>query len=658
MPQFYKINAPRDGKPVPFAWDTFRKGLNTILRENEIDKEELTQAQNILLIGKGIPTKRWGTSLFFNATQGGASVAGLVRGLFGYYTSNGTTELLAVTDNGFLEKRSGTSSTIIAGASWPSTANSSMAQLNDSVYIVNGVRELVRYSLPTLTGFPTIAVPSITGASNISNATGATKKGYRVSAVSNVGETLASTTFELGNMPATLGGTAGGVLRLFITPPSTASGVLQGMNVYGRDTGNERYLGFIPGNATIFNDDGSAIPREFTFPPTADSTGGPIAKYVKRFQDRLVFANLAGDPSKILISGKVPNHEKFDVSFGGNYLLIEPDSGDDITGIETYRDRIIVFKQKSIWQVTLSTTQIGNFFVTEPSLQLITSSKGCIAPRSIVPVENDVYFLSYDGVNSLGYEQGYAIDVLRSNEISVKVRPYFKNLTITQRQNAVAAYSEFKYIISFPSYTGAVNESMIFDRERLAWLGPWTKGATVFEVFYDTDGTRKLVFGRDEPSDTPAVEEFNETFTDDRGSAIQTILRTRQEDFKDWSVFKTIEDIFTQWRNITGTVMVDIRLEKRSGSVLTAKSFNVTPSTGNSGWGADLWGSALWGSSNSSGGGVDTQQTIRWTKLDQIARNFQITVRTTGVNDDYELLGIRGTAKPIGAGIRPSSWRT
>ena len=41
---------PRD---VTVNWSTWRKGLNTLLRENEVEGSEMTQASNIVLIGSG-----------------------------------------------------------------------------------------------------------------------------------------------------------------------------------------------------------------------------------------------------------------------------------------------------------------------------------------------------------------------------------------------------------------------------------------------------------------------------------------------------------------------------------------------------------------------------------------------------------------------------
>ena len=603
-----------------------------------------------MLIGAGVPTKRWGSLLYFQA----GNATGSVRGLKGFYKSNSTIELLALTDDGFLTRKANASYSTLTGVSWasgPSGAQVYMTQLDDSIYITNGRRELVRYSNPTLVSFPTIAKPVIIGASNISNATGSSVKSYRLTAISQVGETLPSNPFELVNQPNELGNPAGGTIRVTWTGVSTASGILRGFNLYGRDGGNERFLAAIAGNATIYLDNGNAIPKEFTFPPTADSTGGPIAKYVKRFQDRLIFAGIDNEPSKVLISGRVPNHEKFDLANGGNYVEIEPDAGDDIVQIESFADRIIVFKERSIWEVRLNTEQVGNFFITTPTLKLITASIGCIAPASVVPVDDDIFFLSRSGLRSLGYQSGFNFDTLRTAEISVKVRPYFKNLTVMQLQNAVAAYFDNKYLIAFPGK----DEIMVFDRERTAWVGPWTIDSTVFDVFYDSDNEEHLLFA---PEGGANIHELKSSYTDDNGTTIETILKTRNENFGDWSIFKNIRNLFYHLRNVTGTVTIDIKIETRKGTSNIVRTISITPTTlGTSGWGADQWGSAEWGDTNAIPSGVDATFTIRWANLNKMGRLLNFTFKTTGAMDNYELLGIKGDAKPAGKGFIPPSWK-
>src|SRR3990167_9609622 len=127
-------NAYRPPKDKTASWDTFRKGLNTLLQDTEIEGQELAQADNIMLVGRGVPTRRWGSALYYQA----GNATGSVRGLSGMYYKDGTKELLALTDDGYLTKKNGTSFTILTGASWassPSGAQAYMAQLNNAMYI-------------------------------------------------------------------------------------------------------------------------------------------------------------------------------------------------------------------------------------------------------------------------------------------------------------------------------------------------------------------------------------------------------------------------------------------------------------------------------------------------------------------------------------------
>lgn len=638
------INVPRykPAKDTELNWDSFRKGLNILLRETELEKDELAKAENLMLVGKGVPTKRWGTSQYFLAAATGA-----VRSIGGFYKQDGTNELLAITDQGLLTKKSGTSYSLITGASWSSGAVIGMAQIANSMYISSDSRELVRYSSPTLVGFPTIATPAGVFATQISGASGTTDYSYRISAVSNVGETLASSAYILGNQPQD---PTVGTIKVTWSAVSAATTVLSGYNVFGRRLGDERFLGFVDEPNTTFIDDGSSTPEELTYPPTADTTGGIKAKYIKRFQDRLIYAGVADDDSKVVISGREPFQERNDWSYGGGYISIEPNAGDPITGLEIFEDRIIVFKERSIWEVTISGQTIGNYFVVTPSAKLITKSHGCIAPESIQAVENDVFFLSRKGVYALGYEPNI-LSVLRTNEISAKIRPFFDTLTTSQLKKAVAFYDDFKYGLTFPGS----NKTMVYDRERLAWMGPWTKDGNTFLVYYDSSGDKKLVYGDDE---TPDVILYDSGSKTDKGSAFTTSLITKKEDYGDWTIFKNIKTVFTLFRNISGTVNVEIRVQDRYGDITTVKSFSITStSVTNTGWGSDLWGDTQWGDSENAGSAADINEVHRWSNLNTQARNVQILVNTTTGSSNYELLAVRSTAKPIGLGFLPSSER-
>lgn len=630
-------------KPVEINWDTFRGGLNTLLRDQEIKDDELAQAYNLMLTGKGMPTKRYGYEDYFMAGTNAE-----VRGISGYYQSNGTIELVALTDDGYLVRKSNASYIAYTGASWASGYPASMAQLDDSLYICTEQREMARLSEETLTNFPTIAQPASVLMSQLSGVSGSTTKAYRISALTAVGETLATTSEIIANQPQDL---TDGTIQVSWTAPSAASGVVVGYNIYGRDEGDERFVGSVDGDATIWLDDGTATPQEFTYPPTADTTGGVRAKYVIRYLDRLVWGGIDGDPSKVVISGHVPNHEKTDVSYGGNYIKIEPDAGDNITGLCVWRDRIIVFKEHSIWQVTLSTEQVGNFFVTIPSVELITKSHGCASHRTICSVENDVFFLSQKGVYILGYEPNIAIDVLRTNELSAKIRPDINAISVTNKKKASAVYHDYRYVLSFPG----LGKSYCFDRERQAWMGPWSFDANQWEIFYDQNDNEQVLFAGD---DDAYVYDWKEAHTSDNGSIIDTILRTKKTDFGDWSAFKNVSSLYFNFNKVAGTADVNIRLEKRDGVSRTAEDFTLASTNGNAGWGADLWANTLYADSEETGGAGEANDIVRWALVNESARNMQVEILTDATQDNYELLAIKSIARPIGRGYVPSTWRT
>jgi hypothetical protein len=640
MPVLQTVPAKyKPAKTLVEDWNSFRGGLNTLLAPTEIKDNDLAQAYNLMLTGKGIPTKRWGTDKYYLAGNATGSVQGLKM-----LKTPSINRLLSLTDDGYLTYKSNASYTTVTGFSWASGYPAEMEQLDDKMYIVQEGKNLARYDGSTLAGFATIGVPTGLGLTQVSGASGDRTYSYRVSAIGSLGETLACTAATLANQPQDLGD---GTLRLIWTAVASA----QGYNIYGRESGDETFLGSVDDTTTLWDDDGSADPSLFAFPPYADSTGGPDAKWIARYKDRLVYAGIASDPTLVMISGRYPSHEEFHWSVGGCYVRLDPDTGDDITGLDIHGNRIVVFKENSIWEITLSSVTIGNFTIFEPVYKLVTGSIGCISHRSIVHVENDIFFLSREGVYVLGYEPNIMADVLRTNEISAKVRPFFDGLTIAQKQNASSAYFDSKFIISFPGK----EESIMYDRERLAWMGPWSFASRGWEIYYDSDNDENLVFCS---TASALVGKVETTQGHDFGQAFNTVLRTKKGAFKDWTQFKLIEDVFMNLRSVSGNVDVSIRTEERDGTVRTAKDFSVTDVGGNSGWGADMFGNTLWGDSEESGSTTGSgDDVVKWANINKLARNLEVKVETDAVADDYQLLAIKSNAKPVGKGYIPTDWR-
>lgn len=645
-------NTPfKEPKQQTIDWKTWRKGLNTLLQETEIGPDEMVQATNLLLIGSGIPTKRWGST---NSFLAGAT--GYGRFVFPIKDANDNIQVLAMTDWGILTQQLNASYAVITGVSFASGYNLEAAELGGNVYIVNGNRSWVRYDFTSLHNFPTLAVPTGVAITQLSTATGLTTWSWRVTAVSGSGgETTGSTLISLASQPQSLTTT---LYQLSWTAVSAASGDLQGYNVYrAQGLGGWLWVGGTQGTNPSFTDYGTFLGDPTKPIPTFDSSGGPVAKYICRYKDRVILAGLPGDPTRVLISGLVPTQERFDWLAQGGFIKIDPDSGEDITGISVYyrsatsTQTVVVFKEHSVWELSLDTIQAGPYVILNPTYRLLTLSQGCTSHRSIAAVENDLMFVNERGIYILRYEP-QLLNVINANELSAKIRPFFLGLSHADVLGANAVYADKKYVVSFP----VSKQTIIYDRERLSFMGPWITpfGVNKWAKYIDSGGVERWLTS--DASDG-YVSMFSTSAPDDKGTAMRTVFRTRKEDFGQWNIFKTVNTMFMNVRNVQGNVNVNIYIEGRNGAVILTKAFTIssTSTTGKTGMGINELGSIEMGLSAGTGT-VSTTELPKKSFLYKTARTMQVEIVTTGNLDYYELLAIKAYALLQPPENSPSSW--
>lgn len=92
--------------------DDFKKGVNKLLRDTRLKKEETAEAKNLMLVQDGLWTKRWGTANY-GGDYGGDSIDGFAE----YRKTDGTRELIVVSD-GKVWKKDGSGKTEITGATF------------------------------------------------------------------------------------------------------------------------------------------------------------------------------------------------------------------------------------------------------------------------------------------------------------------------------------------------------------------------------------------------------------------------------------------------------------------------------------------------------------------------------------------------------------
>lgn len=643
MPQI-STNPPsfRPRKSIDVEWDSFKRGLNLILRPTEISREELTTADNLMLTGSGVPTGRWGTSTLFTA-----NATGSIRGLGTFVnTTSLTNEVIALSDQGYLVKQNGTGSTQINGISYPSGSVVRSAQLGGKTYFVSKDAPPGVYDGSTLSVFITLSVPTGLSATNFSGASGTNVWSWRVTALNAVGETTGSTAYALSNLPQDLTFTT---VKLFW---SGVSGAVTGYQIYRGLSGDETLLGSVGPSVTSFVDVGQDVSQTVGL-PFSNTTGGPKSPVIAKYKDRLLLIS-ADDRTKMLISGRYPNHFKFNWADGGGYIYISPDDGQDLIGIAVQpgADRIVAYKDYSHFAVELSTVTIGNFVVLDPQYVPISTGIGCSSPDTIATVENDTFYFGRKGLYVTGYEPNF-LNIIRTNEVSARIRPYLDQLNDTDYTTACAFYVNNKYILSFPRR----KECIIYDRERGCFMGPWKLPFGISKMLRHTDstGTEKWIIGS---YNSNQVYTFDSAVGTDSGTAIVKTLRTNKEVFGAWSLLKIVKFFYALFRRVQGSVNVSLIAELRDGSTTTIKTFTIEGAslTGSMGWGINQWGKKQWGLSEGLPVTAGDELT-KYTQLFKSVRLLQVEISSTDANANFELLGLRMTASSQGEGSLSSDSR-
>lgn len=155
-------------------------------------------------------------------------------------------------------------------------------------------------------------------------------------------------------------------------------------------------------------------------------------------------AYLANANSSILYFSDSGNLDSYPAN---NFIQINTNDGENITGISHILDNLIIFKDESVWILTGeplgagNTTTIGNL-----QLRRANSPVGCSAFRTIQQVEQTVFFMHHTGLYAL---QNYSVQ-----PISPKLQQTFKtgmNSAFISLSWGVYNSLEQKYLVGYPS---------------------------------------------------------------------------------------------------------------------------------------------------------------------------------------------------------------
>lgn len=613
------------------------RGLNTLVSATQIREDELSEAIDIQLIEDGkIQFPRDGQSYY------GLENGTKVTGIFPFYKSDGTQQLLRMSGTHLQVFNTSTNDwDNVSGATYTADQDTEAVMAYDKLYICNGADNLSYYDGTSITTFSPTAAPTSPGVVR-TGTTGSYTFSYKITSVTAIGESLPTAAVSAAANVATLDAST------YMTISWTAASGAIGYNLYGRKDGQWYFMTYIEGNSSVsYVDKGTVTPDDSVVPPESDSTQGPKGKHIQVYKDSLFIFGDPDNPSRMYYSGGGDKINDFGSQNGGGFIDITKNDGQIGTGLVPFKNSLVIFKERAIYQFSFSTTGA-------PQYSSVTNAIGCNSPRSIVLVENDVFFASYNGIYTIGNESGFAIDVLRTNELSAKVRSIFQSMEPSRRMNVSAVYAKTANLnLVIFSYTpaGSTTNSMalVYDRERLAWY-EWTNiQANCWTPYVESDGSYHVIYGDDSSG---YVKEIL-SGSDDFGSAIQASVKLRGESFGTLTQYKKLKDLSLVLRQPTGTVNLSMIVDGTTTAYQT-NAGTVNPSIN---WGHYLFGAFLFGSSYGTGSITSSDDLVLRTKknLNLLGKSFQISLNNGSSGSRFILLENEITGKPRSPRWRQSS---
>lgn len=639
----FKSNSPIDNRPkVDIKIDDFSGGTNVLFSETRLKANEAKESTNLMLAEDGVWKKRWGTEQY-----AGVTFTNTIDGFSEYKKSDGTRELIVVADGkAWVVNPTDSSKTEISGATFTTGTRCDFTQINNFLYIVNGVDNMARYNGTVLATYSSIDTPAWAGtplARGGGLSAGNYTLYYRVSAVNEVGETLAaaeqSITMDIKREEWNEADET-------ITVDWVASSGALKYIVYMSDvSGYETKLAET--TDTTFIDDGTAVLNPYIEPPTASTATGP------KFSSIAVIGNRiwgTGDPNnlqRVYWSGTGANLGNFAAGFDGGWVDLE-------TGSRTQCVKVIDFNKEvhvvcktddgrgSVWEIDLGSLTIGDTDVIIPVPTKINAQMGSPASRAVVQAENDVYLLNTFGVFTLGFVEGI-LNSLQVREKSANLRPYIRGAYEQDIDKSCAYFYDSKIFFSIPTSSGEPNRIFLYDKELNAWIKDWTVGVSQFGEYTDASGVTHLL-----GINGNKLIEFSENYQGDQGVAFTwKYVSPRYAISKDWTGYGYIERAYVRARDAVGTITFSITGTSVGGQSPTVATSSITNGVSDTGMGWDLMGSVLMGDSSGYPTLFAQESLIRYLPVDSLLRDIQWTVSGDALQDRAVLTGVMATGRII-----------
>ena len=641
-------------RKVSIEIKSFIGASNKLLDEARLKPNEAVTARNLIQVQDGLWKPRWGTQYY------GVDAGSNIDGAHEYTKSDGSTELIVIAGGKAYKSSNGGSWTEITGGTFTAGKQCYFMQIAGYLYIANGTDNLTRYNGTTLATYTELNAPAnLSGVRASGLASGSFTYYAEVTALNEVGETTGSTeaSVTVNKKRDLWTSSTDGITWSW----DTLSGSSRYQLYIADESGDECLL--VSTTGTSYLDNGTLEINTYIEPPLQNTTGAPKFKSMTISGNRIWATNDPNSLYKVYFSGTGGFIGNFSDFYGGGWINLEKGGREMPTVVVHYQSgtgsgRATALARTpegrgAVWQLEISSATIGDTSFSIPSAVKIVGSFGTDSILGVVATNNDILFPNKRGMYSLGPEKNY-YGILRTNELTTKIRPYWQSLDGAQLENICSYFYDAKVFISVPTTSAGNNRIIIYDTERRNWTVDWSIGAKHFLEY--TDASKKTHFLYVPISGSRLIE-INENVQGDLGSAFSTEYKSGRLPLnKLWKDFLKVDKVYLKLGNPRGAINFEVSGTEKNDPFTSLKTATITSQSSNTGMGYDLMGNVQMGDTDGTPSTFSDSSDPHYVKVRKKLRDIQLRLTTSGFDSDYILQSIIIEGNKVGTNA-PSSWK-
>lgn len=640
--------------------DKFDRGVISLIDQSKLPKNALKEAENLVLAEDGAPKVRPGVAWY-----GTAPSAFAIDGAEFYVDSNDAVHILVVAGGKIYRSlNDGLTWAECTGASFTAGKKAHFEQVANYMFIYNGWDNIIRYNgSTTLASYTALNTPvgNTPTKTGLAGATAYTYR-YRVSAVNDIGYTLASTAMTIGvdrerqNFDSTN----------FITFTWGAVVGAVRYDIYvGQTAGEETYIASVEGQATTtYQDKFNAVEQVQIVVPESNTTQGPRVADMALVGTRLFATNDRDYPYRIWISATGRFIGYFSSAYDATYVDWQKGGILKPIKVEDYRDgkgtplATVWCKSKdgkgAVLQGTVESFTVGDVTFPVPNFYKLPGSRGTDAPDSVVNVLNDYMYYNSQAFFNLGSRAQF-MNLLSTDEASANIRPDVKAIRQSAAGGIASYFADARVYFSVPYNSDVNNATIIFDTERKAWIPrAFNVGFERFFNYTDTSSNRHLLCWK--PGDKQ-LSRISDDIRGDYGVAFRTSLTTGLQHVNPRNRFEFmyLEEGETEFATPQGVIDIELSGITREDGFRPLANRTIQPKVSKYSWTTHAWGDHPWTDTNIQVVSYSEPSAKRFFPVGEDINAYQYRIQTNTIDANYILrtLQVNGTDTQAG---KPREW--